>query len=101
MDTDDDNQSIAIANLGNKRIVEWKMGEKNEKLIAEGRVWGNRVDQLHYPANVLINKNTSSLLIAARWNGRAVRCFRCQGTTQDEVVFDNIDCCGLAMDHHE
>ena len=99
MDTDDDNQSIVIADLGNKCIVEWKMGASNGKVIAGGQSQGNRLDQLTRPTDVLIDKETNSLLIADLDNRRVLRWSRRQGTTQGEVVVDNIYCYGLAIDH--
>ena len=99
LDIDDDNQSIVIADWGNDRIVEWKMGASNGKMIAGGQGQGNRLDQSNYPTDVLIDKETNSLLIADRGNGRVLRWSRRQGTTQGEAIVDNIDCFGLAIDH--
>ena len=41
---DHDNQSIVIADCENHRIVEWKRGEKNGKVIAGSRGRGNQLD---------------------------------------------------------
>ena len=68
LDIDDDNQSIVIADFGNDRIVEWKIGASNGKVIAGGRGRGNRLDQLDGPTDVLIDKETNSLFIADRNN---------------------------------
>ena len=99
LDIDDDNQSIVIADFGNDRIVEWKIGASHGKVITGGRGQGDRLDQLNYPTDVVIDKETNSLFIADGWNRRVVRWSRRQGTTQGEVIVDNIDCRGLAMDH--
>ena len=100
LEIDDDNQSSVIADLANDRIVEWKMGEKNGKVIAGGGGKGNRLNQLNGPIDVLIDKETNSLLIADIENRRVLRWPRRQGTTQGEVIVDNIGYCwGLAMDH--
>ena len=99
LDIDDDNQSIVIADYWNHRIVEWKMGASHGKVIAGGRGKGSRLDQLYYPTDVLIDNETNSLFIADRLNRRIVRWSRRQETTQGEVIIDNIDCWGLAMDH--
>ena len=96
---DDDNQSIVIADHVNYRIVEWKIGASNGKVIAGGQGQGNRLERLNCQTDVLINKETNSLLIADGENLRVVRWSRCQGTTQGEVIIDNINCFGLAMDH--
>ena len=99
LDIDNYNQSIVIADFGNDRIVEWKMGASNGKVIAGDRGQGNRSDQLNCPSDVLIDKETNSLFIADRDNGRVVRWSRRQETTQGEVIADNIACRGLAIDH--
>ena len=99
LDIDDDNQCIIIADFGNHRIVEWKMGAINGKVIAGGQGYGNRLDQLYYPIDALIDKETNSLFIADRGNRRVVRWSRRQETTQGEVIVDHIDCFGLAIDH--
>ena len=99
LDIDDDNESIVIADRWNHRIVEWKIASGNEKVIAGGQGEGNRLDQLSFPTDVLIDKETNTLLIADYFNQRVLRWSRRQGTTQGEVIIDNIDCWGLAMDH--
>ena len=99
LDIDDDNQSIVIADYINHCIVEWKTGASNGKVIAGGQGHGNRLDQLYSPTDVLIDKETNSLFIADRDNRRVLRWSRRQGTTQGEVIVDNIVCCGLAIDH--
>ena len=101
LDIDDDNQCIIIADYLNHRILEWKMGASHGKVIAGGRGQGNRLDQLNWPTDVLIDKETNSLFIADRWNRRVVRWSLRQGTTQGEVIVDNIDCRGLAIDHQK
>ena len=99
LDIDDDNQSIFIADYRNHRIVEWKIGASNGKVIAGGRGQGNRLDQVNWPTDVLIDKETNSLLIADQRNRRVLRWCRREGTTQGETIVDNIYCRGLAIDH--
>ena len=99
LDIHDDNQSIVIADFRNHRIVEWKIGASNGTVIACGQGQGNRLDQLYFPSDVLIDKETNSLFIVDRLNRRVLRRSRRQGTTQDEVIIDNIDCYELAIDH--
>ena len=68
LDIDDDNQSIVIADYGNHRIVEWKIGASHGKVIAGGQGLGNRLNQLNRPTDVLIDKETNSLFITDREN---------------------------------
>ena len=99
LDIDDDNQSIVIADYRNHRIVEWKIGASNGKLIAGGQGQGDGLDQLNRPTNVLIDKETNSLFIANGWKKSVVQWSRCEGTTHGEVIIDKMFCSGLAMDH--
>ncbi|CAF4152677.1 unnamed protein product, partial [Rotaria sordida] len=74
------------------------MGDKNGQVVAGGNGKGNGLDQLFYPIDVLIDKETDSLIICDRNNRRVVRWSRRSGTTQGEILIDNIDPYGLAMD---
>ncbi|CAF1471716.1 unnamed protein product, partial [Rotaria sordida] len=94
----DDDQTIVIADWGNHRIIQWKMGDTNGQVVAGGNGQGNRLDQLNYPTDVLIDKETDSLIICDRGNQQVVRWSRRSGTTQGEILIDNISCWGSAMD---
>ncbi|CAF1390031.1 unnamed protein product [Rotaria sordida] len=74
------------------------MGDTNGQVVAGGNGQGNRLDQLNYPSDVLIDKETNSLIICDWWNQRVVRWSRRSGTIQGEILIDNIKCWGLAMD---
>ncbi|CAF3778628.1 unnamed protein product [Rotaria sp. Silwood1] len=94
----DDDQTMIIADFGNHRIVQWKMGDTNGQVVAGGKGEGNQLDQLKYPTDVLIDKETDSLIICDRENRRVVQWSRCSGTSQGEILIDNIRCWGLFMD---
>ncbi|CAF2048977.1 unnamed protein product, partial [Rotaria magnacalcarata] len=59
---------------------------------------GNGLHQLDRPTDVFVDKETDSLIVCDYGNQRVVRWSRRSGTTQGEVLIDNINCCGLAMD---
>ncbi|CAF1467861.1 unnamed protein product, partial [Rotaria sordida] len=94
----DDDQTIVIADCYNHRIIQWKMGDTNGQVVAGGNGEGNRLDQLYHPTDVLIDKETDSLIICDYVSRRVVRWSRRSGTTQGEILIDNIRCWGLAMD---
>ncbi|CAM4848181.1 unnamed protein product, partial [Rotaria magnacalcarata] len=95
----DDDQTVVIADWVNHRIVQWKNGDTtNGQVVAGGNGEGNGLNQLNYPTDVLIDKETDSLIICDRGNRRVVRWSRRSGTTQGEILIGNIDCWGLAMD---
>ncbi|CAF1379179.1 unnamed protein product [Rotaria sordida] len=74
------------------------MGDTNGQVVAGGNGKGNRLDQLDQPTDVLIDKETDSLIICDWGNVRVVRWSRRSGTTQGEILIDNIACLGFAMD---
>ncbi|CAF4248915.1 unnamed protein product, partial [Rotaria sordida] len=74
------------------------MGDMNGQVVAGGNGRGNRLDQLNEPTDVLIDKETHSLIICDQNNRRVVRWSRRSGTTQGEILIDNIACRGLSMD---
>ncbi|CAF1686765.1 unnamed protein product [Rotaria magnacalcarata] len=95
----DDDQTVVIADFRNHRIMQWKIGDTtNGQVVAGGNGAGNGLNQLNYPTDVLIDKVTDSLIICDRDIRRVVRWSRRSGTTQGEILFDNIYCWGLAMD---
>ncbi|CAF5154299.1 unnamed protein product, partial [Rotaria magnacalcarata] len=59
---------------------------------------GNGLNQLNGPRNVVIDKETDSLIICDARNRRVVRWSRRSGTTQGEILIRDIRCYGLAMD---
>ncbi|CAF1397594.1 unnamed protein product [Rotaria magnacalcarata] len=94
----DDDQTMVIADTYNNRIMQWKNGDTtNGEVVAGGKGQGNGLHQLRYPTDVLIDKETDSLIICDRGNQRVVRWSRRSGTTQSEILIDNIQCYGLAM----
>ncbi|CAF4522289.1 unnamed protein product, partial [Rotaria sp. Silwood2] len=76
-DFDDNGQTMFIADHNNHRIVQWKVSDTTitiGQVVAGGNGQGNRLNQL-----------------VVQWSLR-------QGTTQSEVILDNIDCATLTMD---
>ncbi|CAF5084776.1 unnamed protein product, partial [Rotaria sp. Silwood1] len=89
----DDDQTIYVADYYNRRIVEWKSGATNGKVVAGG----NGAHQLNCPADVIIDKESDSLIISDCGNNRVVRWPRRNGT-RGETIISNIACIGLTMD---
>ncbi|CAF1367383.1 unnamed protein product, partial [Rotaria magnacalcarata] len=95
----DDDQTVVIADYWNHRIIQRKNGDTtNGQVVAGGNGQGNGLNQLNQPFDVLIDKETDSLIICDRENRRVVRWSRRNGTTQGEILLDKIACYGLAMD---
>ncbi|CAF2133991.1 unnamed protein product, partial [Rotaria magnacalcarata] len=95
----DDDQTVIIADFGNHRIMQWKNGDTtNGQVVAGGNGAGRGLHQLYLPTDVVIDKETDSLIICDENNRRVVRWSRRSGTTQGEILIDKIACWGLAMD---
>ncbi|CAF3408168.1 unnamed protein product [Rotaria socialis] len=93
----DDDQTVVIADWGNDRIMQWKNGDTmNGQVVAGGKGKGNGLHQLDWPTDVLIDKETDSLIICE--GTRVVRWSRRSSTTQGEILINNIWCSRLAMD---
>jgi len=70
---DDDHQCIYIADYFNHRIVQWKWGKKNGQVVAGGNGKGDRMDQLNYPTNVIVDKNNDLIIICDFGNKRVIQ----------------------------
>ncbi|CAF5109536.1 unnamed protein product, partial [Rotaria sp. Silwood1] len=89
----DDDQTIYVADCWNHRIVEWKSGATNGKVVAGG----NGTHQLNGPVDVIIDKESDSLIISDEGNNRVVRWPR-RNDTRGETIISNFSCYGLTMD---
>lgn len=77
--------------------MEWKSGVMSGKVVAGGKGEGSRTDQLSFPTDVIVDKQTDSLIICDRWNRRVMRWPRRDGTTGETIIAD-IKCYGVIMD---
>ena len=98
----DEEQTVYVAESGNHRIVAWKAGATTGEVRAGGNGMGNRLDQLNGPTDVIVDRETDTLLICDRGNRRVMRWPRRRppsgGHVQGELVVDNIFCYGLTLD---
>ncbi|CAF2128100.1 unnamed protein product [Rotaria magnacalcarata] len=93
----DDDQTVVIVDTHNHRIMQWKNGDTaNGQVVFGGNGEEDGLNQLKYPTDVLIDKETESLIICDE--KRVVRWSHRSGTTQGEILLHKITCAGLAMD---
>ncbi|CAF4109493.1 unnamed protein product, partial [Adineta steineri] len=81
----------------NHRIVEWKYNAKEGQIIAGGNGKGNRMNKLSSPTTVIIDQQNHSIIIADRVNRRVIQWL----DQNQQILIDNIDCYGLAMDKYK
>ncbi|CAM4884124.1 unnamed protein product [Rotaria socialis] len=94
----DDAQTVYIADCGNHRIVEWKCNAMTGQIVAGGNGDGQGTNQFYWPTDLIIHKETDSLIICDYGNKRVVRWPR-QSSTSGEVIISNIACYGLTIDN--
>ncbi|CAF1066075.1 unnamed protein product [Adineta steineri] len=92
----DEKKNIFVAGNESDDIVEWKYNAKEGQIIAGGNGYGNRMDQLNWPTNVIVDPQSHSIIIAEFWNSRVIQWLN----QNQQILIDNIDCYGLAMDKH-
>ncbi len=91
----DEDQTVVIADWLNQRIVEWKCGATSGQVVAGENGRGNQMDQCNNPTDVIIDKETDSIIICDQGNRRVMRWSRQSGTKKGEMIIDNIDCWGI------
>ena len=100
----DEDQTVYVADRKNHRIVAWKVGATTGEILAGGKGAGNQLDQLNEPTDVIVDRETDSLLICEGGNRRLMRWLRrphlSSTTTSNEgqILIDNILCWGLTTD---
>ncbi|CAF1197271.1 unnamed protein product [Adineta steineri] len=90
----DKKKNIFIADQDNHRIVEWKYNAKEGQIIAGGNGNGSEMNQLNEPTDVIVDPQTHSIVIADRGNRRVIQWLN----QNQQILIENIDCYGLAMD---
>ncbi|CAF4855861.1 unnamed protein product, partial [Rotaria sp. Silwood2] len=93
----DDEEMVYVADYNNHRIIQWKSNATSGQVVAGGNGSGNGAHQLSNPFDVIVDKDTDSLIISDYGNRRVIRWPRRQGTS-GETIISNINCVGLTMD---
>ena len=93
---DYDTQTLYIADWGNARILEWTPSGRIGRVLAGGQGEGNHIHQLNHPADVIIDRQSNSLIIADQGNKRVLQ-WSPHKDPHAQVIIADIDCCRLAM----
>ena len=97
---EDDDPTMYIAEWSNHRVMQWKDGASSGQVVAGGNGQGNRTDQLSNPTDVVVDKESDTLIICDYGNKRVMRWPRQNGTS-GEVLLADIACWGLATDNNK
>ena len=99
---DDEEQCIYIADRDNHRIVKCKLdgGSDDGEIVAGGNGKENRINQLKFPVDVILDEKKKSLIICDRDNRRVVRWSLQNRNGDKEILIENILCWGLKMNEN-
>lgn len=86
----DDDQTVYVSDHFNHRIVEWKSGSSNGRIVAGGN------GQLNGPLKIILDKVTNSWMICDYFNKRVVRWSR-EHDTIGEIIVPNVACSSMMM----
>ncbi|CAM2728283.1 unnamed protein product [Rotaria socialis] len=95
----DDEQTVYVADRLNNRIVQWKANAATGEIVAGETGLSNRVSQIGFPTDVIVDKETDSLIICDRSNRRMVL-WPCQNDACATTIISNIACRGWTMDEN-
>ena len=93
---DYNDQTIYVADHCNDRIVAWKEGATTGQVVVGGKKLWNWNDQLNRPIDVILDKESDSLIIADTGNRRIVQWSR-QNGTQGQTIITDINCYGVII----
>lgn len=100
----DEDQVVYVADYKNYRIVASRVGAVRDELLAGGNGRGSRLDQLDGPTDIIVDRETDSLLVCDAGNRRVMRWPHRRPATDTatisngEILIDHICCYGLTMD---
>ena len=95
----DSNDTFYMTDVNEHRVIQYRLHDGHFRIVAGGNGIGNRSDQLNYPSNAILDKDSNSLIVCDNANYRLVRWFL--ETNQPELMkIENIRCSDLFLDHH-
>jgi len=99
---DYEEKCIYIADTWNNRIVKWKLdgGSDHGQIVAGGNGEGNKIDQLNWPTDMILDEKNKSLIISDYRNRRVVRWSLENPNGDKEILIENIKCWGLMMNEN-
>ena len=80
---------ILLSSNGMHRIVKWKCNATNGEIVAGGNKEENQKNRLSNPMDVIIDKETDSLIFCDEGNRRVMRQSR-QNDRDRQVIISNI-----------
>ncbi|CAF1242507.1 unnamed protein product [Rotaria magnacalcarata] len=93
----DDEQTVYVTDPNNGQVMKFVLGATSGQIVAGGNGKGIGAHQLNGPSDVIVDKETNSLIICDNSNKRVVRWPRVNGI-RGETIISNVSCHGLTMD---
>lgn len=89
--------TVFVADYSNHRIVSSRVGENKQLIVVQGQEFGDSINQLNCPSDLIIDYGTNCMLICDFGNKRIVKWPLDDTLTSGESFIKNVCCYGLAM----
>lgn len=94
----DHHNTLYVSDTGNHRVMKWTTGAERGIIVAGHERHGNQLNQLNTPSGLVLNEKNNSIIICDYANRRVMQWSLQRHTTEGEMLLNDIDCLGLAMD---
>ncbi|CAF3846003.1 unnamed protein product [Rotaria sp. Silwood1] len=94
-----DEQTVYVTDPNNNRVMKYVLGSTSGQVVAGGNGRGNEAHQLAGPSDVIVDKETNSLIICDNVNKRVIRWPRVN-RIRGETIISSVSCHGLTMDEN-
>ncbi|CAF1589948.1 unnamed protein product, partial [Rotaria sp. Silwood1] len=91
----DHEQTVYVADNGNRRVMEWKSNAQEGKIVPTGNE--NKSNSIASPTDMILHQMTDSLIICDAVNRKVVR-WHHRKETSGTTILSRIPCFGLSID---
>lgn len=95
----DDDLTVYVADSCNNRLVEWKPGATEGRVLISGYRENPHEEKLPGTNDFIIDKSTNSFITANCFSNKIERWSR-NGDTDSEVILSGFECTGVTMDEN-
>ncbi|CAF1381779.1 unnamed protein product, partial [Didymodactylos carnosus] len=94
----DSEGTVYLSDTGNHRMMKWMKGAEEGIRVAGDGEAGAELYQLNRTIDILLDKETNSVIICDQGNKRVMRWSLQNGITEGETILNKVYCSRLAMD---
>lgn len=92
------NGILYIVDSDHHRVLAWTLGKNAPQVVAGGRGSGKSLNQLCSPTDICFDMANNSIIVCDKNNKRVIRWSLEPNTTTGQILVDNVECFGVAID---